>query len=74
MSLAHARQIAKLIKRVNALEKLTQELKTTSDWQTKQMETGLADIIERVVKETIEIGFVEPTVDDELKLLMNKEK
>lgn len=80
MSLKHTKDIEKLFKlaehqakRIDALEEQARYYKLENEWMKEQMRTGLTDVINRVVKDTIEVELTEKTDDEKLTDLLNNQ-
>lgn len=70
MSLRLQKQIDQLRKDRDIDRAIINNLKTQNEWIIKEMKTGLRDVIERVVKQTIEIDVIEKSTDEKIKELM----
>lgn len=64
MSLAQQKQI-------DLLKSQVATMRSEMAWVKREIKTGLQDVIERVVRENIEIDIEEKTTDEKIKDLIN---
>jgi len=70
MSLKLQRQVDDLKKRLDAANRKIAGLERDNKWIRREMQNGLRDIIERVVRETIEINVEEQSADEQIMELI----
>lgn len=70
MSLKLQRQVDDLKKRLDAANRKIEGLERENKWIRREMQNGLRDIIERVVRETIEINVEKQSTDEKIMELM----
>jgi len=70
MSTKLREDIGKLNKRLDAANRKIAGLERDNKWIRREMQNGLRDIIERVVRETIEINVEEQSTDEQIMELI----
>ena len=59
-------------KKIERLEKRIVELESFQTWARKQMQSGMLEILERVIKQNLEINIIEKSIDEKIKELINE--
>ena len=74
MNLRERQKIQAIEKKLSKLKTKVEEQERTIMWMREQMRTGMKDIIERVVRETVEVDIQDKSTTEQLKDLFAENK
>ena len=74
MNLRERQKIQVIEKKLSKLKTKVEEQERTIMWMREQMRTGMKDIIERVVRETVEVDIQDKSTTEQLKDLFAENK